>query len=484
MLLKELLENTAVAEIAGSDLAEVSSLTFDSRNVTPGALFFAVAGTASDGHDYIDTAVSSGAAAIVCQRMPEKQAGGVTYIRVTDSAAEVGRMASLFYGSPSGKLKLVGVTGTNGKTTIATLLYDMFRALGYKAGLISTVTYRIGDKAIESTHTTPDAIRLNAMMAEMADCGCDYCFMEVSSHSIVQQRIAGLEFAGGIFTNITHEHLDYHGTFAEYIRAKKLFFDSLPKGAFALTNADDRNGGVMVQNTAANVKTYSLKSFADYKCRILETVPEGMLLELDSEQVWVKFLGRFNASNLTAVYGAARLLGAGKDEALTALSTLTPVSGRFETVRSASGVTAIIDYAHTPDALSNVIDTINDLRQGGGKLFVVVGCGGKRDKTKRPEMARIALEGSDTAIFTSDNPRNEKPEDIIADMTAGLTGSRRWLTITDRGEAIKAAAMMARSGDIILIAGKGHETYQIIGDRTHHFDDHEEILRCFGEATN
>ncbi len=305
--------------------------------------------------------------------------------------------------------------------------------------------------------------------------------MEVSSHSVIQERIAGLQFAGGIFTNLTHDHLDYHGTFAEYIRAKKLFFDGLPKGAFALTNTDDRNGSVMTQNTAAKVSTYSLKGFTDYKCRILETVPEGMLLELDSEQVWVKFLGRFNAYNLTAVYGAARLLGVSKDEALTALSALTPVSGRFETVRSASGVTAVIDYAHTPDALRNVMDTINDLRQGGGKLFVVVGCGGNRDKTKRPEMARIALEGSDTTIFTSDNPRNEKPEDIIADMTAGLTGSGRWLTITDRAEAIKAAAMMARSGDMILIAGKGHETYQIIGDETRHFDDKEEIIRRFEE---
>jgi UDP-N-acetylmuramoyl-L-alanyl-D-glutamate--2,6-diaminopimelate ligase len=484
MLLKDLIRHTDVIEIAGSDKVEITSLTFDSRDVAAGGLFFAVAGSASDGHDYIDMAVSRGAVAVVCQRMPEAQVEGVTYIKVADSAAEVGRMASLFYDSPSGKLKLVGVTGTNGKTSIATLLYDMFRNLGYRAGLISTVTYRIGDRAVESTHTTPDAIRLNAMMAEMVEKGCDYCFMEVSSHSIVQERIAGLEFAGGIFTNITHEHLDYHGTFAEYIKAKKLFFDRLPKGAFALTNADDRNGNVMVQNTTANIKTYSLLSFADYKCRILETTPEGMLLELDSEQVWVKFFGKFNACNLTAVYGAARLLGASKSEALTALSVLTPVRGRFETIHSASGITAIIDYAHTPDALQNVIDTINDIRQGGGKLFIVVGCGGDRDKAKRPQMARIAIEGGDTAIFTSDNPRTEKAEDILTDMTSGLAGSGRWLTITDRAEAIKAAAMMAGKGDMILIAGKGHETYQIIGKEKRHFDDREEILRRFSETAN
>lgn len=479
MLLKELLENIETIARAGTDNAEVLSLALDSRAVGKGTLFFAVRGTRADGHDHIAEAVMRGAAGVICEEFPEVIQAGVAYVKVADSAAAAGEISSAFYGHPSRQMQVVGVTGTNGKTTAATLLYDLFRKLGYKAGLISTISYRIDTEETASTHTTPDPVRLNEMMAQMAARGCAYCFMEVSSHSIAQKRIAGIRFAGGIFTNITHDHLDYHGTFSEYIKAKKKFFDDLPREAFALTNADDRNGSVMMQNTPAAVKSYSLKTFADYKCRILETAPEGMLLELDGEQLWTKFLGKFNAYNLTAVYGAARLLGAGKEEVLTAMSTLLPVRGRFETVHSPSGVTAVIDYAHTPDALKNVIEALNDIRQGSGKLYVIVGCGGNRDRTKRPEMARIALEGADTAIFTSDNPRNEKPEDILAEMTGGLTRSARWLTITDRAEAIRAAGMMAVKGDIILIAGKGHETYQITGAQTRHFDDKEEILKIF-----
>lgn len=469
----------AQAELRGDTSVKISALGFDSRAVVPGQLFFAITGTASDGHRYIADAIAKGAAGIVCERLPEDADNTATYIVVHDSSKALGEMASRFYGDPSGKLRLVGVTGTNGKTTIATLLYDLFRALGYKCGLISTVSYVIDGRAVEATHTTPDAVRLNAMMAEMVEAGCEFCFMEVSSHSVVQGRIAGLTFAGGIFTNITHEHLDYHGTFAEYIKAKKAFFDGLPREAFALVNNDDRNGPVMVQNTAAQTKTYGMRGFDDYKVRILENTPEGMLLDMDREEVWVKFLGKFNAYNLLAVYAAARLLGTGKQETLTAVSNLTPVRGRFETVRSASGVTAIIDYAHTPDALKNVIDAVNEMRQGAGKLYVVVGCGGDRDRSKRPEMARIAAEFSDMAIFTSDNPRSEDPEAILSEMKAGVEGAGKYLSITDRREAIKTAAALAATGDIILIAGKGHETYQVVKGETFHLDDREEIIRQF-----
>ena len=361
-----------------------------------------------------------------------------------------------------------------------TLLYDLVRALGHKAGLISTVVYCVDEREIPSTHTTPDSIRLNEMMAEMVEAGCDYCFMEVSSHSLVQHRTAGLHFVGGIFSNITHDHLDYHKTFAEYIRAKKLFFDGLPAGAFALTNADDRNGMVMVQNTKATVKTYALQSFADFRCRIVETLLDGMLLNLDGTEVWVKFLGKFNAYNLLSVYAAAILLGADRNEVLRILSELTSVNGRFEPIHSPNGVTAIVDYAHTPDALQNVISTINEIRKKGQKLYVVVGCGGNRDATKRPEMAKIAVDGSDMAILTSDNPRLEKPEDIIEQMKAGIEPGVRYLAITDRREAIKTAVALAAPGDIILVAGKGHETYQDVGGVKHHFDDREEIRTAFG----
>jgi UDP-N-acetylmuramoyl-L-alanyl-D-glutamate--2,6-diaminopimelate ligase len=389
-------------------------------------------------------------------------------------------MAAAFYDYPSEELKLVGVTGTNGKTTTATLLYDLHRKMGYEAGLISTVVYKIGDKEIESTHTTPDAIRLNAMLREMVDMGCEYCFMEVSSHSIVQDRIRGLHFRGAIFSNITHDHLDYHGTFAEYIKAKKLLFDSLGKDAFALVNVDDRNGEVMLQNTVAKSYRYSLRSMADFRCKILEMHFDGMLLNVDSQEVWVGFLGRFNAYNLLAVYGTAVLLGAEPLEVLQAMSALRKVNGRFEPLRSAGGVTAIVDYAHTPDALENVIATINEIRQQGQQLIVVCGCGGDRDTTKRPEMGRIASREADVAIFTSDNPRTEDPEKILDQMEQGKVEGSRTLRISDREQALRTAVMLAREGDIILAAGKGHETYQIIGTERRHFDDREVLREAFG----
>lgn len=479
-MLDKLLQGVEVRSLVGDGTVAVGRLEFDSRKVVPGTLFFATRGTQADGHAYIPAAVAAGAAAVVCEELPAERPAGVTFVQVPDSTVALGQVASAFYGHPSRRLKLVGVTGTNGKTTTATLLYRMFRRLGYKAGLISTVVYCVDEREIPSTHTTPDSIRLNAMMAEMVEAGCDYCFMEVSSHSLVQHRTAGLTFVGGIFSNITHDHLDYHKTFAEYIRAKKLFFDRLPAGAFALTNTDDRNGMVMVQNTKATVKTYALQSFADFRCRIVETLLDGMLLNLDGSEVWVKFLGRFNAYNLTSVYAAALLLGARRDEVLRILSDLTSVDGRFEPIHSKEGITAIVDYAHTPDALQNVIGTINEIRKKDQKLYVVVGCGGNRDATKRPEMAKIAVDGSDMAVLTSDNPRLEEPGAIIEQMKSGLEPGARYLAITDRREAIKAAVALARPGDIILVAGKGHETYQDVGGVKHHFDDREEVRAAFG----
>lgn len=479
-MLDELLQGVEVRSLVGDGTVAVGRLEFDSRKVVPGTLFFATRGTQADGHAYIPAAVAAGAAAVVCEELPAERPAGVTFVQVPDSTVALGQVASAFYGHPSRRLKLVGVTGTNGKTTTATLLYRMFRRLGYKAGLISTVVYCVDDREIPSTHTTPDSIRLNAMMAEMVEAGCDYCFMEVSSHSLVQHRTAGLTFVGGIFSNITHDHLDYHKTFAEYIRAKKLFFDGLPAGAFALTNADDRNGMVMVQNTKATVKTYALQSFADFRCRIVETLLDGMLLNLDGSEVWVKFLGRFNAYNLTSVYATALLLDARRDEVLRILSDLTSVDGRFEPIHSKEGVTAIVDYAHTPDALQNVIGTINEIRKKDQRLYVVVGCGGNRDATKRPEMAKIAVDGSDMAVLTSDNPRLEEPGAIIEQMKSGLEPGARYLAIMDRREAIKAAVALARPGDIILVAGKGHETYQDVGGVKHHFDDREEVRAAFG----
>ena len=465
--------------VIGSEATEVRALALDSRRVAEGTMFFAVVGTATDGHAYIAGAIEQGAVAIVCQQLPEQLSEGVCYVVVEDTTAVVGTMASNFYNRPSEQLKLVGITGTNGKTTTVTLLYEMFRALGYRVGLLSTVENRIDGRVVPTSHTTPDPITLNALLAEMVEVGCDYCFMEVSSHSIVQRRIGGLHFAGALFSNITHDHLDYHKTFAEYIRAKKQFFDELPREAFALVNIDDRNGEVMVQNTRARVSRLSLRSMADFVGRVIEMHLDGMLLRIDGRELWVRFLGRFNAYNLLTVYGAAVLLGADKEEVLRVLSMLESVNGRFEALRSEDGVTAIVDYAHTPDALQNVIDTINDIRGGASRLFVVVGCGGNRDKTKRPEMAQIAVRGGDQAILTSDNPRGERPDAILDDMVAGLEPTDRYLRIADRREAIRTAVMLAAAGDVILIAGKGHETYQEIEGVKHHFDDREQVREAF-----
>ena len=478
--LSELLTATAVVQFVTAADPEIGALEYDSRKVKAGDCFFAVRGTQSDGHNYIASAIESGAVAVVCQELPQQLNEGVSYIVVEDSNKAMADMAAAFYDYPSEELELVGVTGTNGKTTVATLLCDLFQLLGHKAGLISTVVYRVGEKEIASTHTTPDAIRLNAMLREMVDEGCDYCFMEVSSHSVVQERIRGLKFAGGIFTNLTHDHLDYHGTFAEYIKAKRLFFDSLPKQSFALTNIDDRNGEVMVQNAVAKVSHYSLRSMADFRCKVLEMLFDGMLLDVCDREVWVQLLGRFNAYNLLAVYGTATLLGKSSDEVLQAMSALKKVNGRFEPMRSKSGITAIVDYAHTPDALENVIATINDIRREGQKLIVVCGCGGDRDATKRPEMGRIASREADIAIFTSDNPRTENPEAILDQMEAGKYEGSRTLRISDRAQAIHTAVMLAAAGDIILVAGKGHETYQIIGTEKRHFDDREVLAEAFG----
>ena len=480
MILNELLKGVAYTTLSGSADIEIAGLSYDSRTVSQDFCFFAVAGTVVDGHNFIAKAVECGAKAVVCQHIPIEVAGcDCTFVVVEDTNVAMGAIASNFYKNPSHELKVVGVTGTNGKTTIATLLYDLVQSLGYKAGLISTVVYKVGAKEIASTHTTPDAIRLNAMMREMVDEGCEYCFMECSSHAIVQQRIGGLRFVGGLFTNITHEHLDYHKTFAEYIRAKKLFFDALPKEAFALVNADDRNGEVMLQNTKASRHTLSLQRMADFRAKVVEMMVEGMELRIDNKEVWVQFLGRFNAYNLLTVYGAAVLLGFEKEEVLAHLSMLRPVSGRFETVVAKDGTTAVVDFAHTPDALENIINTIDELRQGGQRLLVVCGCGGDRDRTKRPVMGGMAAKRADIAIFTSDNPRTEDPEQILREMEAGVESGDKYLKITDRGEAIKTAVMLAEPRDIILLAGKGHEDYQIIGTEKHHFNDKEVVREWF-----
>ena len=463
---------------------EIAGLEYDSRKVSAGDCFFAVVGTASDGHDYIASAIERGAKAVVCQRMPEVTNDDVAYILVDDSNIAMAAMAAAFYDHPSRQLKLVGVTGTNGKTTTATLLYDMFMAMGYPSGLISTVVYRIGERRIDSTHTTPDSIRLNAMMREMIDNGCEYCFMEVSSHAAAQHRIDYLHFTGALFTNLTHDHLDYHGTYKEYIRAKKSFFDALDKSAWAVVNIDDRNGEVMIQNCKAKCYRLSLRSMADYHTKIVEMRPDSMLLHIGAIGVWTKFTGKFNAYNLTTVYAAATLLGIDKMEVLTTLSTLSPVSGRFETIMAKDQTMAVVDYAHTPDALDNVLQTIGEVRKESQQLFVVCGCGGDRDKTKRPEMAAIALRYATTAIFTSDNPRTESAEAILDDMVAGVGTAKNYLRITERREAIRTAAMLAKPGDIILIAGKGHEDYQIIGTVKHHFDDREQIREAFDATHN
>ncbi len=485
MKLKDVLRKVKPLETIGSMETEITDVQIDSRKVKKGSLFIAERGTQTDGHVFIPAAVKNGAAAVVCETMPEEIDGNTVFVRLESTEAAAGPIATQFYGDPSRKLKLVGVTGTNGKTTIATLLYNMFRKFGYKCGLCSTVCNYIDGEAVPADHTTPDPVTLNYLLGRMADADCQYAFMEVSSHSIAQKRIGGLVFAGGIFTNLTRDHLDYHKTFENYRDAKKAFFDGLPKTAFAITNGDDKNGMIMVQNTAATVKTYSTRSMADFRARILEMSFEGMLLEIDGREVSVPFVGKFNVSNLLAVYGAARMLGREAMEILTTLSTLHSVAGRFETLRSPSGYTAIVDYAHTPDALVNVLSAIHEVlkesRSLESKVITVCGAGGNRDKGKRPLMAAEAANRSDRVVITSDNPRFEDPQAIINDMTAGLTAAqrRKVVTIADRREAIKAACMMADKGDVILIAGKGHEDYQEISGVKHHFDDREEVRKVF-----
>ena len=483
MFLSTLLSRVEVVAHHGSLDCDISGIQIDSRLVKPGHLFVAVRGTQADGHHYIDKAIALGATAILqCDPLPESPIAGITYVQVADTEAAVGPVATTFYGDPTKHLCLVGVTGTNGKTTIATVLYEMFRKMGHKCGLCSTVCNYIDGTPIEADHTTPDPITLNALLSKMVEAGCEYAFMECSSHAIAQKRIGGLSFAGGIFTNLTRDHLDYHKTFDNYRDAKKAFFDSLPAGTFAITNTDDRNGLFMMQNTAATVRTYSTRSAADFKGRILEESIEGMLLDIDGLEVSVRFVGRFNVSNLLAVYGAALMLGKPREEVLRVLSELHPVNGRFEAIRSPKGFSAVIDYAHTPDALENVLTAINEIVAGKGKVITVCGAGGNRDKGKRPLMAQEAARRSDRVIITSDNPRFEEPEAIIADMLAGLDDEQRSRTIaiTDRREAIRTAALLAHEGDVILVAGKGHEPYQDVKGVKHHFDDHEEVRKAFG----
>jgi UDP-N-acetylmuramoyl-L-alanyl-D-glutamate--2,6-diaminopimelate ligase len=481
MILTDILQNVILLKTTGETEIDIQHIQFDSRKVEKGSVFVATRGTASNGHQFIPMAIEKGALAIVCEEMPAVIQPGITYINVENSSDALGKMASAWYDFPSSKMTLVGVTGTNGKTTIVTLLYQLFRQLGHKAGLLSTVCNYVNDVAVEATHTTPDPLELNELLSQMVEAGCEYAFMEVSSHAIDQRRIAGLEFAGGIFTNITRDHIDYHLTFENYLKAKKQFFDDLPADAFALTNADDKNGLVMLQNSKAKKYTYSLRTLADFKTRILEHGFEGMLLDMNDREVNVSFIGRFNASNLSAVYGAAVLLGQDEIEVLRIISSLHSVAGRIETFHAPAGYTAIVDYAHTPDALTNVIGTINQILQGNGRLITVVGCGGNRDKGKRPMMAREAVDGSWKAILTSDNPRFEEPQDILNDMLAGLdmVEKAKSLTIVDRREAIRTACALAQAGDVVLIAGKGHEDYQIIQGVKHHFDDREEVKKCF-----
>lgn len=481
MKLTTLTINLNIIEIAGSTCKDIKGVNIDSRKIEQDHLFIAVRGTQADGHNYIDKAIESGATAIVCEEIPEKRNADITYIKVENSEQAVGSIATSFYGDPTSKMKLVGVTGTNGKTTIATVLYNTFRHMGYKVGLISTVVNYIDGKAIPTEHTTPDPITLNRLLGEMADTGCEFAFMEVSSHSVVQNRIGGLKFAGGIFTNLTRDHLDYHLTFENYLKAKKQFFDNLSENAFVITNADDKNGMVMVQNTKAKIKTYSVRSMADFRAKIIECHFEGMYLDIDGQEIGVQFIGKFNVSNLLAVYGAACMLNIDPHEMLVALSAMKPVSGRFESLRSPSGYTAIVDYAHTPDALENVLNAIHDVLDGKGEVITVCGAGGNRDKGKRPLMAQEAVKQSDKVIITSDNPRFEEPQDIINDMLAGLNAEqmKKVISIADRKEAIKTACMLAKKGDVILIAGKGHEDYQDIKGVKHHFDDKEEVAKAF-----
>ena len=483
MKLSKLLTNVKPIACKGDVDIEIKGVNIDSRKIENGHLFIAMKGTQVDGHKFISKAIELGAVAILLEDMPEVLDDKVTYIQVASTEEDAGKVATMFYGDPSHKLKLVGVTGTNGKTTIATLLYRMYREFGYKVGLLSTVCNYINDEEYPASHTTPDPIELNCLLAKMVDEGCEYAFMECSSHAIHQHRIGGLDFVGGIFTNLTRDHLDYHKTFENYRNAKKMFFDGLSKNAFAITNADDKNGMIMVQNTKATVKTYSIKRMADFRAKILECHFEGMYLEIDGKEVGVQFIGKFNVSNLLAVYGAAIMLGKKPEEILIAMSTLKSVNGRLEPIQSPEGFTAVVDYAHTPDALENVLNAIHDVLDGkGGHVITVCGAGGHRDKGKRPLMAQEAVKQSDTVILTSDNPRDEEPQAIIDDMLAGLdtTQRKKVLTIVDRKEAIRTAAMMAKKGDVILVAGKGHENYQEINGVKHHFDDHEVIREIFG----
>ena len=484
MKLKDILTNCNLLEIVGEKDVDVADITFDSRKVGQGTLFFAVKGTQVDGHDYIDGAIEKGASVIVCEKLPRKKAEHVTYVKVDNSAFALGVGASNFFGNPSEKLKLVGVTGTNGKTTIATLLYRLFTEAGYSCGLLSTIENIINREVVPSTHTTPDPIELNTLLQQMVDKGCEYAFMEVSSHSVAQDRIAGLHFAGGIFTNLTHDHLDYHKTMANYRNAKKRFFDSLPQSAFALTNLDDKNGAFMLQNTRARKLSYALKHDADFKGVILESHFDGMLLKVNGTEMFTQLVGGFNASNLLAIYGAATALGFNKDELLVEISKLRGANGRFDMVHSEQGIVGIVDYAHTPDALENVLVTINEVRCHKETLITVVGCGGNRDTTKRPEMTAVAVRLSDRVILTSDNPRNEDPDEIIRQMKAGVPDEDRGkvLSITNRREAIRTAVALAKRGDIILLAGKGHENYQEINGVKNHFDDKEVLSEALKEA--
>ncbi|KGF45691.1 UDP-N-acetylmuramoylalanyl-D-glutamate--2,6-diaminopimelate ligase [Prevotella bivia DNF00320] len=482
MKLTDLLKGVKTLNINGDSDIDIAGINIDSRKIKAGHLFVAVKGTQVDGHQFINKAIELGAKAVLVEDMPTDLKEDVTYVQVASTEAEVGKIATIFYGNPTKKLKLIGVTGTNGKTTIATLLYNMFRKFGYKVGLISTVCNYIDDEAHPTDHTTPDPIELNQLLGEMVAAGCEYAFMECSSHAIHQHRIGGLHFEGGVFTNLTRDHLDYHKTFENYRNAKKMFFDSLSKNAFAITNADDKNGMIMVQNCKANIKTYSMQRMADFRAKIIECHFEGMYLEVDGKEVGVQFIGKFNVSNLLAVYGTAIMLGKSQDDILLALSTLKSVNGRLDPVHSPEGFTAIVDYAHTPDALENVLGAIHDVLEGkNGKVITVCGAGGNRDKGKRPLMAQEAVKQSDTVILTSDNPRFEDPQAIIDDMVAGLDANQRKkvLTIVDRREAMRTAAMMAKKGDVILVAGKGHEDYQDIQGVKHHFDDHEVLREIF-----
>ena len=483
MKLIELLKYVTPQGIVGNQEVDITGVNIDSRKIEKGHLFVAIKGTQTDGHRFIPRALELGAVAVLCEDLPEELKTGVTYVQVASTEESVGPVATVFYGEPSKQLKLVGVTGTNGKTTIATLLYNMFRKFGHKCGLLSTVCNYIEDEAIPADHTTPDPIELNKLLARMVEAGCEYAFMECSSHAIAQKRIGGLVFAGGLFTNLTRDHLDYHKTFENYRDAKKAFFDGLSKDAFAITNADDKNGSVMVQNCKAQVKTYSTRTMADFRARIIECHFEGMYLEVDGREVGVQFIVKFNVSNLLAVYGAAVMLGKSPEDILLVLSTLKSVAGRLEPIRSQEGVTAIVDYAHTPDALENVLNAIHEVLDGkGGRIITVCGAGGNRDKGKRPLMAQEAVKQSDRVIITSDNPRFEEPQDIINDMLAGLTPQqmKKVVSIVDRKEAIRTACMMAQKGDVILIAGKGHEDYQEIKGVKHHFDDREVVKEIFG----